>query len=105
MPTLYTSLQILKEIFLYEIWPIDHGHFLKNIIHHITSQIRDIRRGFYPRGRGHIYMEVYPVQYLRPIDLTEFEELVTVWGRALVSSELKLDDVRLFFKLNFIYQS
>lgn len=75
-------------------WP---WTFLKNIIHHITSQIRDIRRGFYPRGRGHIYMEVYPVQYLRPIDLTEFEELVTVWGRALVSSELKLDDVRLFF--------
>uniref|UniRef100_A0A8D9ASW5 RNA 3'-terminal phosphate cyclase n=1 Tax=Cacopsylla melanoneura TaxID=428564 RepID=A0A8D9ASW5_9HEMI len=58
-----------------------------------NMEIRDIRRGFFPKGRGHVYLEVYPVQYLRPIDLTEFEEIVTTWGRAVCTPDIKIDTV------------
>lgn len=59
-----------------------------------NMEIRDIRRGFYPKGRGHVYLEVYPVQYLRAMELTEFEDIVTAWGRALCTRETNFQHIQ-----------
>lgn len=49
------------------------------------------KRGFYPRGQGEVSLEVKPtLKPLKPVDITDFGELVSVQGIAYVAGALPI---------------
>lgn len=49
-----------------------------------------IKRGYFPRGGGHVEINVSPVKLLQPIELLEFGEVVKYFGWAFVSKNIPI---------------
>lgn len=75
--------------------PIDYYiHLWRPVFCHFFNfniDIHDVRRGFFPKGGGEVNVDVTPVQYIRPIELTQRGELTAVWGHAFVAGGVKMN--------------
>jgi len=56
----------------------------------ITFNCELVRRGFYPKGGGEVKVSINPSYTISPVDLTEFGELVKIYGTAYVAGPLPL---------------
>lgn len=64
---------------------------LSNNEKHHHSNLYFFSRGFYPRGQGEVSLEVKPIlKPLKPVDITDFGELVSVQGIAYVAGALPI---------------
>ena len=52
------------------------------------NELNILKRGYYPKGGGEVYIKTHPVNKLDPIDLTEFGNLNRIYGRAFVAGFL-----------------
>lgn len=56
----------------------------------IDVDLEIIRRGYFPKGGGEIYLKTAPVKHLNPIEITEFGKLKRIYGRAFVAGFLPI---------------
>ncbi len=55
----------------------------------IQTEVKILKRGYYPRGGGEIYVKTQPIEStLNSINLTEFGSLKRIRGRAFVAGHL-----------------
>ena len=57
----------------------------------INTECQILRRGYYPKGNGEVFLKIQPVSELKPIDLTDFGSLKRIYGRSFVAGHLPMD--------------
>ena len=56
----------------------------------LRNEMSVLKRGYYPKGGGEVYVKTHPLKHLNPIDLTDFGRLTRFYGRAFVAGFLSL---------------
>ena len=57
----------------------------------VRTECQILRRGYYPKGGGEVYLKIYPVKELSPISILEFGNLKRIYGRSFVAGHLPID--------------
>ena len=57
----------------------------------IQTECKVVKRGYFPRGKGHGILKIHPVSEFKPIDLTDFGGVKRIYGRSFVSGHLPMN--------------
>ena len=57
----------------------------------VLTECEILRRGYYPKGNGEVYLKIFPTKELSPIELTDFGSLTRIYGRSFVAGPLPLE--------------
>jgi RNA 3'-terminal phosphate cyclase (ATP) len=57
----------------------------------VRTECEVMRRGYYPKGNGEVYLKIHPVKELNPINIVDFGDLKRINGRAFVAGHLPIE--------------
>ncbi len=59
----------------------------------LRAQLNILRRGYYPKGGGEVSVEIQPLRYPKPIDLTQQGQIKKISGLSIAHRQLSRRDV------------
>ena len=57
----------------------------------IKTECEIKKRGYYPKGGGEVFLRIYPIKELKPINLTDFGSLKRIYVRSFVAGYLPIE--------------
>ena len=48
----------------------------------VNADVKIIKRGYYPKGGGRVIVDIYPIERLKPLKVTNRGDFVGIWGQS-----------------------